>query len=52
MIDFDDELKNFEPVLEVGDMEDEIKNHDLTDMTDLLRQMMDERRSRRQGVHI
>jgi len=36
MINFEEELKNFEPSLEVEDAEDAINNRDLTDVTDLL----------------
>lgn len=39
MIDFEEELKNFEPSKEVEEAEAEIQHRDLTDMTDLLRQM-------------
>ena len=47
MIDFEEELKNFQPSLEVEEAEDAIYNHELTDLTDILQQMMKEaRRSR------
>lgn len=36
-IEFDEELKKFQPSLEVGDVEEVIKNQDLTDVIDLLR---------------
>jgi len=36
MINFEEELKNFAPSLEVEDAEDAINNRDLTDVTDLL----------------
>lgn len=39
MIDFEEELKKFEPNMEVEEAEEEIKKRDLTDMTDILRQM-------------
>lgn len=39
MIDFEEELKNFEPCMEVEEAEAEIHRRDLTDMTDILRQM-------------
>ncbi len=47
MIDFDEELKNFTPMMEVKEAEAEIKSHDLTDMTDLLRKMMEEQHLQR-----
>lgn len=39
MIDFEEELKKFEPNMEVEEAEEEIQKRDLTDMTDILRQM-------------
>lgn len=40
MIDFEEELKNFKPSLEVEEAEAAIYNHELTDLTDILREMM------------
>lgn len=40
MIDFEEELKKFKPSLEVEEAEEAIYNHDLTDMTDILIEMM------------
>ncbi len=42
MINFEEELKNFEPSLEVEDVEDVITNKDLTDVTDLLAEALRE----------
>ena len=42
MIDFEEELKKFQPSLEVEEAEDAIYNHDLTDMTDIPREMIKE----------
>ena len=39
MIDFEEELKKFEPIMEVEEAEDPIHSRDLTDMTDILREM-------------
>lgn len=39
MIDFEEELKNFLPSMEVEEAEAEISQRDLTDMMDILRQM-------------
>ena len=39
MINFEEELKNFKPSLEVEEAE---HNHELTDMTDVLKEMMQE----------
>ena len=44
MIDFEEELKKFKPSLEVEEAEEAINNQDLTDMTDILREMMKEAR--------
>lgn len=44
MINFEEELKNFRPSLEVEEAEAAIYNHDLTDVTDILKQMMNEMR--------
>lgn len=42
MINFEEELKKFHPSLEVENAEDAIYNHDLTDMTDILKVMLEE----------
>lgn len=44
MLDFDEELSRFKPSLEVGDVEDAIKKEDLTDMTDLMVELLKDRR--------
>lgn len=40
MIDFEEELKKFQPSLEVEEAEAAIYNQDLTDMTDILKEML------------
>ncbi len=40
MLDFDEELKKFKPSLEVEQIEDAVYQEDLTDMTEILREMM------------
>ncbi|SOY29561.1 hypothetical protein AMURIS_02282 [Acetatifactor muris] len=40
MINFEEELKKFQPSLEVEDAEDAIYHQDLTDMADLLVKMI------------
>lgn len=40
MIDFEEELKKFEPSMEVKDAENAINSRDLTDMTDILREVI------------
>ena len=44
MVDFEEELKTFEPSMEVEDAEDAIYNRDLTDMMDILQEMLKESR--------
>lgn len=39
MIDFEEELKKFKPSTEVEEAEDAIHKRDLTDMTDILREI-------------
>ncbi len=40
MLDFEEELKRFHPSLEVSAVEEAIGNEDLTDMTDLMVEML------------
>lgn len=40
MINFDEEIARFQPSLEVEEIEDAIVNADLTDMTDIMMDMM------------
>ena len=42
MLAFEEELKKFKPSMEVEDIEDAVYKEDLTDMTDLLREVMDQ----------
>ncbi len=42
MINFEEELKHFQPSGEIEDAESEIYEHDITDMTDIMQQMMSE----------
>ena len=42
MLNFEEELKKFKPSLEVEDIEDARYQEDLSDMTDLLREVMDQ----------
>lgn len=44
MINFEKELKNFKPSLEVEDAEAVIENHDLTDVTDIITEILREAR--------
>ena len=42
MINFEEELKNYQPSLNVEEAEAAITNHDLTDVTDIIAEMMRE----------
>ena len=42
MINFEDEIKRFKPSLDVDRLEDAILKVDLTDMNDLMTQLMEE----------
>lgn len=42
MLDFEEELKKFQPSLEVEELGDAICQDDLTDMTDLLREVIEQ----------
>ena len=43
MLDYEKELKNFKPSLEVEEIEDAVYQEDLSDMTALLKQVMDQK---------
>ncbi len=43
MIDFEEELKKFHPLPEVDEVEDAIRNHDVSDMMDVLMALMEGR---------
>ncbi len=40
MLNFEEELKKFAPSMEIEQIEDVINNHTLTDMTDIMLEMM------------
>lgn len=44
MIDFEERIKEFEPSMEIEEAEDSIYNRDLTDMMDILQEMLKESR--------
>ena len=43
MLNYEEELKKFKPSLEVEDIEDAVYQEDLSDMSDLLKQVMDQK---------
>ena len=49
MIDFQEELKKFHPSLEVEDAEDAIKRLDNTDMTDIMKELLDQEKKNKFG---
>lgn len=46
MIDFEEELKKYKPSMEVSEAEDSIHNRDLTDMVDIMKEMVAENLSK------
>ena len=42
MLNFEEELKKFKPCLEVEDIEGAVYQEDLTDMTDIIREVMEQ----------
>ncbi|MFQ9465495.1 MAG: hypothetical protein ACLR09_11545 [Gallintestinimicrobium sp.] len=46
MINFEEELKKFHPSLEIDEAEDVIINHNMTDFTDILVDMVKEQEKR------
>ena len=44
MLNYEEELKKFKPSLEVEENEDAVYQEDLSDMTDLLKQVMDQKK--------
>ena len=42
MLDFGEELKRFQPSLEISQVEDNVYNHNLSDVTDLMDEMLKE----------
>lgn len=44
MLNFEEELKKFKPSLEVEDIENAVYQEDLSDKTDILREMMDQKK--------
>lgn len=48
MINFEEELKKFHPSLEVEEAEEAIYNHDMTDMMDILKEVIKESKEKGQ----
>lgn len=47
MINFEEELKKFHPSLEVEEAEEAIYNHDMTDMMDILKEIIKDSKEKR-----
>ena len=45
MINYEEELKKFKPCLEVGEVEEAIHNQELTDVIDIVKEMMDKNKN-------
>ena len=45
MINFDEELEKYEPSLDVEQIEDVVNNHNITDVTDIIRELITEVKS-------
>lgn len=43
MINFEEEIKKFQPSLEVDEAEDVINNNHLTDVTDIIKELLKEK---------
>ena len=51
MINYEEELKKFHPSMDVNEAEDAIYSRDLTDVTDILKEMLkEEKKNRKQGT--
>ncbi|WP_346663288.1 hypothetical protein [uncultured Merdimonas sp.] len=42
MLNFEEELKKFQPSLEIEEIEDAVYQEDLTDMSDILKEMIEQ----------
>ena len=47
MTDFEEELKKFRPSLDVNEAEDAIYNRDFTDVTDILKELINDEKNKR-----
>ena len=47
MINYEEELKKFHPSLEVNEAEDAIYKRDFTDVTDILKEMIQEEKNKK-----
>lgn len=47
MINYEEELKKFHPSMDVNEAEDAIYSRDLTDMTDILKELLSEEKEKK-----
>ena len=47
MLNFEEELKKFHPSMDVNEAEDAIYSRDLTDVTDILREMLQDEKEKK-----
>lgn len=45
MINFEEEIKKFEPSLDIDQAEDAIYHNDMTDVTDIIKEILKDRKS-------
>lgn len=50
MLNYEEELKKFQPSVEVEDIEDAVYQEDLTDMSDILREMIEQTNGNNSGT--
>ena len=48
MINYEEELKKFHPSLDANEAEDAIYNRDFTDVTDILKELINDEKKKRQ----
>ena len=48
MINYEEELKKFHPSLDVNEAEDAVYNRDFTDVTDILKELINDEKKKRQ----
>ena len=50
MINYEEELKKFRPSLDVNEAEDAIYNRDFTDVTDILKELINDEKKKNKGI--
>lgn len=52
MLNFEDELKKFSPSMEIEEVEDAVRGHELTDMTDIMVEMLRQQKENTQVQNV